>query len=603
MWTHTQRQNTISQLAQKMSHLTAKPLAELHQLATDLENLAFSKAQGNQEQYVNILSKRMKKLEAQQSGLQTGSGVSLADSENEARMNKFWSIQETIRNGYLYQLQALHSDPYLRPPFLAEKCKDYVVRALRVSLLRRGDPQSMAHVGTEMLPKKLAGVQLMLDDLEVGVKTVKAMLAKAKDDAARAAGAQHAQSQTMHVGATPQQGLPTPQQLHRPGTPSTAANGREGFAGESGAAAAPGGANAGRSVSLLTELPQAPASATARSAPTVGSNAGAGSPIIDIAAFNAAAGAALSRSQTAPPNALLDPPYPTPVTPTILSTLASIASAEEVGNDPSSPASATTAHQLQKKRSADAREAQSTQSAPCLGGLGKRRASESNISVNMDAKRSRPRLAHVEAAIKQASETFKGVAKLEATDSLYSRDCIMLTCTLDAGSAPADTADTWRAVTLRISSAYPHEPPSVIVRMSQDAQLAPQGEAVRSVLETSLSTLPVPPSLEGILRCWISAVQSVEKAFQTSTQLTGAKSNPGLVSTPTARSTPLMLPTAGSNPMGSIASLVSAGLLPQSSGVMTQTLPQGSLGHLAALLDLPHGSSSTAAMMPSFTPQ
>lgn len=29
---------------------------------------------------------------------------------------------------------------------------------------------------------QLAGVQLMLDDLEVGVKTVKAMLAKAKDD-------------------------------------------------------------------------------------------------------------------------------------------------------------------------------------------------------------------------------------------------------------------------------------------------------------------------------------------------------------------------------------------------------------------------------------
>ena len=33
--------------------------------------------------------------------------------------------------------------------------QDYVVRALRVSLLRRGDPQSMAHVGTEMLPKKV----------------------------------------------------------------------------------------------------------------------------------------------------------------------------------------------------------------------------------------------------------------------------------------------------------------------------------------------------------------------------------------------------------------------------------------------------------------
>ncbi|DBA82977.1 TPA: hypothetical protein ACH3X1_006755 [Trebouxia sp. C0004] len=1120
MWTHTQRQNTISQLAQKMSHLTAKPLAELHQLATDLEDLAFSKAQGNQEQYVNILSKRMKKLEAQQSGLatqqpssipqvlqpqglaqqqhlrlqqqqqqaqqqhllhqrqqqqmllqrsqqqiqhqraqsvqaqqqamassvgshdddqfaqmsdvfglynsapsasassqqpvnqaymhaqsqaqaqklqqqhkqqaaqmpqipgqlpdqlkqqqqqaqqlqqrqyqqhllqqqmrqqqqqqqlrlqqqqlqqrqqqmqqpasagysqqsqqqaawqqpplsipqqQTGSGMSLADSENEARMNQFWSIQDTIRNGYLYQLQALHSDPCLRPPFLAEKCKDYVIRALRVSLLRRGDPQSMAHVGTEMPPKKLAGVQLMLDDLEIGVKTVKAMLAKAKDDvscsarkACKPQGTINAHSDaaltscksTAHTvaphahGGTPQQSLPIPQQLHRPSTPSTipaAANGHEGFAGESGAAAAPGAANAGRSVSLLTELPQAPASATARSTPSplvpppgasapavaplnasaavpyakpvqvkseaqavtspptshpdtdmgveaeeerqqqtgaapslisavtqtgvnpnappllpatqsmleaghvfmpqmppalqaelassasssfngiatfgimqqqlsstfdgspllagdfaadlfsspafavtdvvdddcngevadaaVASNAGAASPTIDIAAFNAAAGAALSRSQTAPPVALLDPPHPTPVTPTILSTLASTASAEEVGNDPSSPASATTAHQLQKKRSADAREAQSTHSAPCLGGLGKRRASESNISMHMDAKRSRPRLAHVEAAIKQASETFKGVAKLEAMDSLYFRDCILLTCNLGAGSAPADTADTWRAVTLRISSSYPQEPPSVVVRMSPDAQLAPQGEAVRSVLETSLSTLLFPPSLEGILRCWISAVQSVEKAFLISTQLSACQvglqttglgqvgtnllqqnpyamqavtpavisvgsltpavatasgsfstlspsntaagsvfptmstatatarpsystlggssttaggnfpalagsaatagtiyttsgiplghsrtlqkqlstgtqhsqlrsmmgsmqTNPGLISTPgpAARSTPLIYPTAGSNPMGSIASLISAGLLPQSSG-------------------------------------
>ena len=47
----------------------------------------------------------------------------------------------------------------------------------------------------------------------------------------------------MQMGATPQQGLPTPQQLHRPSTPSTmpvAANGHEGFAGESGAAAVPG---------------------------------------------------------------------------------------------------------------------------------------------------------------------------------------------------------------------------------------------------------------------------------------------------------------------------------------------------------------------------
>ena len=81
----------------------------------------------------------------------------------------------------------------------------------------------------------------------------------------------------------------------------------------------------------------------------------------------------------------------------------------------------------------------------------------------------------------QASETFKGVAKLEAADSLYSLDCIMLTCTLEAGSAPGSTADTWRAVTLRISSSYPHQPPSVVVRMSQDAQLAPQVSAVRLV--------------------------------------------------------------------------------------------------------------------------
>ena len=57
--------------------------------------------------------------------------------------------------------------------------------------------------------------------------------------AARAAEAQHTQSRPpapMHMGATPQQ-------LHRPSTPSTmpvAANGHEGFAGESGAAATPG---------------------------------------------------------------------------------------------------------------------------------------------------------------------------------------------------------------------------------------------------------------------------------------------------------------------------------------------------------------------------
>ncbi len=43
--------------------------------------------------------------------------------------------------------------------------QDYVVRALRVSLLRRGDPQSMAHVGTEMLPKKVHPRVLSVDSL------------------------------------------------------------------------------------------------------------------------------------------------------------------------------------------------------------------------------------------------------------------------------------------------------------------------------------------------------------------------------------------------------------------------------------------------------
>lgn len=43
-----------------------------------------------------------------------------------------------------------------------------------------------------------------------------------------------------------------------------------------------------------------------------------------------------------------------------------------------------------------------------------------------------------------------------------------------ADSATADSADTWRIITLRISSSYPSEPPSVVVRMSRDAQLAPQ---------------------------------------------------------------------------------------------------------------------------------
>ena len=81
---------------------------------------------------------------------------------------------------------------------------------------------------------------------------------------------------------------------------------------------------------------------------------------------------------------------------------------------------------------------------------------------------------HCGVATLQAREIFKGVASLEATDSLYSQDCIMLTCTPVADNGTADSADTWRVITLRISSSYPNEPPSVVVRMSRDAQLAPQ---------------------------------------------------------------------------------------------------------------------------------
>ena len=263
-----------------------------------------------------------------------------------------------------------------------------------------------------------------------------------------------------------------------------------------------------------------------------------------------------------------------------------------------------------------------------------------------------------------------------------------------------------------------------------------QGEAVRSVLETSLSTLPFPPALEGILRCWLSAIDSVEKVFSSSQhstlqaglqttalgQLSASFSQPasfpmqgllsaaspavisigslaplsnptvaplgtgfstlsgaaatagaqfpslatssataagpystlaastataatlfggsGIPQVPTSRHRSLQkqfstgtqhshamlgaiqpcmpttspLPTNASpliysaphavpNPMGSIESLVSAGLLPQGSlnssqGSLnlSQALPQASLGHLAALLDLPRSSGPVAGV-------
>lgn len=247
-----------------------------------------------------------------------------------------------------------------------------------------------------------------------------------------------------------------------------------------------------------------------------------------------------------------------------------------------------------------------------------------------------------------------------------------------------------------------------------------QGEAVRSVLETSLSTLPFPPTLEAILRCWLSAVQSVGKVFSASalsasqvslqasavSQLStgfsqpasfpmqsllpsaapavisvgslaplptpavapAANGFPSLASSAATAGAPFsalgassataatffggaatpqtstgrqrsfqkqlstgtqhshaMLgsmqpgipaasilpntsatmvypaPTPASNPMGSIESLVSAGLLPQGSGNasqhLSQTLPKASLGHLAALLDLPQSNGLASGMV------
>lgn len=68
-----------------------------------------------------------------------------------------------------------------------------------------------------------------------------------------------------------------------------------------------------------------------------------------------------------------------------------------------------------------------------------------------------------------------GTATLEAAlDSLSNQDCIMLTCTPCGCASSADSADTWRAITLRLTSAYPTEPPSLVVRTSKDSPHAPQ---------------------------------------------------------------------------------------------------------------------------------
>lgn len=121
-----------------------------------------------------------------------------------------------------------------------------------------------------------------------------------------------------------------------------------------------------------------------------------------VLGFFLVAGAALSRPQTAPPIALMDSSLPQ--TPTVLSILASTAYADEAGNDPNSPASATTGHVgASHQKGGNRFEVKEAHSAPCLSGLGKRRASESNISTQIDVKRSRAHLAHVDAAIKQVN--------------------------------------------------------------------------------------------------------------------------------------------------------------------------------------------------------
>lgn len=216
---------------------------------------------------------------------------------------------------------------------------------------------------------------------------------------------------------------------------------------------------------------------------------------------------------------------------------------------------------------------------------------------------------------------------------------------------------------------------------------------MRSVLETSLSTVPFPPSVEGILRCWLGAVQSVEKVFSSHNgpcttpgmltshvsmgqsqglhmlpvvqqpavismgslaplpavataapvfpplhsqasvnnllgsvpvsitaaqrtlqkQLSGGRSQlqgmAGQLSlgmpanAMPAQSSKLIFPSnhampAGPTPsdMGSIASLVSAGLLPQTSTAGPQALPVASLGHFSALLDMPISSRVGSTM-------
>lgn len=133
------------------------------------------------------------------------------------------------------------------------------------------------------------------------------------------------------------------------------------------------------------------------------------------------AGAALSRSRTAPPSTLLRLAESDAASPTFLSTLAGTAYLEDLSGDPSSPASTATgipgvpgqgqgqgqvSQTLSLGWEQGHGEALSSQSAPPLFSLGKRRLSDSAIGLQQSSGKRphRPHLAHVEAAIQQVGK-------------------------------------------------------------------------------------------------------------------------------------------------------------------------------------------------------
>ena len=129
-----------------------------------------------------------------------------------------------------------------------------------------------------------------------------------------------------------------------------------------------------------------------------------------------------------------------------------------------------------------------------------------------------------------------------------------------------------------------------------------------STMPTSSATAGTLFAGSGIPQVPTSRHRCLQKQLSTGTQRSHAMLGAVQPGMPTASilpnsASPVMYSASNGlcNPMGSIESLVSAGLLPQGSvtssqGSMNSThaLPQASLGHLAALLDLPHSSALVA---------